>query len=217
VNPPTAASRTLSRWPIRPRDRASPAGKLLIVLNHAAPPGKEFKYARAERERRFLLRAPSADGIVHTVRITDRYLLGTRLRLRRVTETSGAASASGRSDYKLTQKVPAPGGAPGLITTMSLDADEYAVLEQLPARVLHKTRISVPPLGIDVFEGALRGLVLGEAEFEDDAALASFVPPRSVVAEVTHDWRLSGGRLAVTTTPDIRTVLAEYGVLTTDR
>jgi hypothetical protein len=38
-----------------------------------------------------------------------------------------------------------------------------------------------------------------------------------VVAEVTHDWRLRGGRLAVTTTPDIRAVLAEYGVLTTDR
>ncbi|MGI8870524.1 MAG: hypothetical protein ACR2F6_17175 [Mycobacteriales bacterium] len=90
-------------------------------------------------------------------------------------------------------------------------------LEQLPARVLHKTRVSVPPLGVDVFESALGGLVLGEVEFNDDAALASFVPPPTVVAEVTHDLRLTGGRLAVATTSDIETVLAEYGVLPRNR
>ncbi|MGI8869853.1 MAG: hypothetical protein ACR2F6_13650 [Mycobacteriales bacterium] len=103
------------------------------MLNDAAPPGKELKYARAERERRFLLRMPPTDGIVRTVRIADRYLLGTRLRLRRVTETISADGAIGRTDYKLTQKVPAPGGEPGLITTMYLDAAEYAVLDPFSA------------------------------------------------------------------------------------
>lgn len=69
-------------------------GKLAVVFNDAAPPGKELKYARPERERRFLLSAPPADGIVKTVRIADRYLLGTRLRLRRITEISCAGDAS---------------------------------------------------------------------------------------------------------------------------
>lgn len=187
------------------------------MLNDAAPPGKELKSAHVERERRFLLSTSPTDGIVRTVRIADRYLLGTRLLLRRVTEVNSVDGASGRTDYKLTQKVPTPAGEPGLITTLYLNATEYAVLEQMPARVLHKTRVSVPPLGVDVFEGALGGLVLGEAEFDNDAALAAFVPPPTVVAEVTHDLRLTGGRLAVAMTSDVEAVLAEYGVVPLDR
>jgi len=35
---------------------------VLLVLNDAAPPGKELKYARVDRERGFLLRTPPADG-----------------------------------------------------------------------------------------------------------------------------------------------------------
>lgn len=53
----------------------------------------------------------------------------------------------------------------------------------------------------------------GEAEFDDDESLESFVPPPTVEAEVTRDLRLTGGRLAVTTTSDIEADLAEYNLL----
>jgi hypothetical protein len=193
-------------WPDKPD------GTLTIVSNDSAPPGKELKYARPERERRFLLSARPEGRVLRTVRIADRYLLETRIRLRQETETTGLDGGVARVVYKLTQKIPAPGGGPGLITTMYLNATEYARLAQLPAASLRKTRLSIPPLGVDVFEDALAGLVLGEAEFADDESMAGFVAPAGAVAEVTHDQRLSGGQLAVMTAPEIAAVLAAYGV-----
>lgn len=50
------------------------------------PPGEpicEGKYARAERERRFLMAGPPVSAVTASRRITDRYLPGTRLRVRR--------------------------------------------------------------------------------------------------------------------------------------
>jgi hypothetical protein len=178
-------------------------------MNEAAPDGKELKYARRERERRLLL-AERPDGrVVHTVRIEDRYFTGTRMRLRQARSMRGDDE---RSVYKLTQKVPGPGGEPGLITTMYLTAAEHAALAGLPAATLRKTRLSMPPLGIDVFEGALAGLVLAEAEFTDDEAMARFAPPPFAVADVTTDQRFTGGQLAVCTRPQIASALADYGI-----
>lgn len=175
------------------------------MLHDAAPAGKERRYARLELERRFLFRAVPPGDAVRTVGIVDRYLTGTRLRLR-------AATDGGATTYKLTQKVPAPDGAPGLITTMYLTAAEHDVVGRLPGAVLRKTRLSVPPLGVDVFEGELAGLVLGEVEFDDAAALAAFEQPPDAVAEVTRDVRLTGGRLAVTTAVELAATLRSYGV-----
>jgi hypothetical protein len=103
---------------------------------------RPHKYARVERERRFLLdRFPSA-GVVRTRHMTDRYLDGTQLRLREQTDDGGPAT------YKLTQKIPArAGGAQqGLITTIYLTGEEFRLLAQLPAKMLSKVRHSVPPL-----------------------------------------------------------------------
>ena len=48
-------------------------------------PIREGKYAQIERERRFLLvRQPPPAAATGRRRITDRYLPGTRLRLRRI-------------------------------------------------------------------------------------------------------------------------------------
>jgi hypothetical protein len=95
--------------------------------------------------------------------------------------------------------VPGSRGEPGLITTLYLTSTEYDVLSALPAAALRNTRLGIPPLGVDVFEDNLTGLVLGEAEFDDDTAMTAFGRPANAVAEVTHDPRLSGGRLANTT------------------
>ncbi len=163
------------------------------------------KYARPERERRFLFRAPPRGVVVRTVRIVDRYLPGTRLRLRAATEVD-------RTTYKLTQKVPAPDGGPGLITTLYLTPAEHALLSEVPAATLRKTRLSLPPLGVDVFEDELTGLVLGEAEFDDDDSMTGFPPPTEAIAEVTRDQRLSGGRLAMTSAAELAATLRAYGI-----
>jgi hypothetical protein len=173
-------------------------------------PLRDGKYARVERERRFLLAAapPAATGTAAR-RITDRYVSGTRLRLRLVEYLE-----SGSSEFKLTQKVPAgrPGPARGLITNIYLSRPEYDRFATLPAAVLSKTRVSAPPVVIDIFGPPLHGLVLAEAEFggEDDAS--SFRPPPGCVAEVTDDLRFTGGMLARTPRYDLLALLAEFGI-----
>lgn len=178
----------------------------------AGTPGRSVspgKYARVERERRFLLAGPPDPSSVTVTRtITDRYLTGTRLRLRRAQLSGGAC------ELKLTQKIPVPGSGAvqGLITNTYLSPGEYDLLASLPAAVLSKTRSSVPPLGIDVFEGHLRGLVLAEAEFTTDDEARSFVPPAACLAEVTDDARFTGGRLVRASRADLLNWLTEYGL-----
>jgi CYTH domain-containing protein len=173
-------------------------------------PIRDGKYARIERERRFLLASPPPPAAVTARRrITDRYLAGTRLRLRRDENPD-----HGTCTLKLTQKVPAdrPGHVQGLITNTYLSPAEYDVLASLPATVLTKTRLSVQPMGIDVFDPPLHGLVLAEAEFSTDEAARSFAPPHSAVAEVTEDARFTGGSLVHAHRHDLRAWLAEYGI-----
>ena len=166
------------------------------------------KYARVERERRFLLAAPPTGLPPVPLRITDRYLSGTRMRLRRV-EQPGTEPV-----FKLTQKIPAggPGAVQGLITNTYLSHAEFDVFAGLPARVLSKSRYSLPPLGVDVFEQPLQGLVLAEAEFDSDASAQEFAVPPFAVAEVTDDPRFTGGRLVAATRAELREWLAGYGV-----
>jgi len=173
-------------------------------------PLREGKYARIERERRFLLAAPPPDLAASTARrMSDRYLTGTRLRLRQVEHL-----ATGAREYKLTQKIPAdrPGAVQGLITNTYLSLAEYAVLSALPAAELSKVRFSVPPLGIDVFDPPLDGLVLAEVEFSTDAAALAFAQPAASVAEVTSDGRFTGGSLARSGRSELAGWLAGFGV-----
>lgn len=184
------------------------------MLNSSAPEGKDTKYARYEHERRFLLTDPPLEEVVRTVEIEDRYLSGTRVRLRRAVTVSDDAATS--TVYKLTQKIPRADGSPGLITTFYLDVSEYETFSRLPGHCLDKTRVSVPPLGIDCFSGPLAGLYLAEAEFDTQADMDAFVPPGFVVADVTSDVRFTGGQLAVTGRSDLRETLAEYRIILAD-
>ena len=83
------------------------------------------KYARIECERRFLLEGfPTAAKVARIRHITDRYLDGTRLRLREQRD------AGGPTVFKLTQKVSmrASGAQQGWITTMYVTQEEFRVL-----------------------------------------------------------------------------------------
>jgi CYTH domain-containing protein len=183
------------------------------VTNPSAPPGKSTKYARRELERRFLL-ATVPEGwreVARTTVIVDRYLEGTRLRIRRATEGD-------RVVYKLTQKIPGEHGSPGLITTMYVSEEEHARLSVIPARVLSKTRLSVPPFGVDVFDFSFSfplpgaGLVLAEAEFETEEQMRLLSPPAWSVAEVTLDPRFTGGSLASSSRDELAAWLCEFGI-----
>lgn len=167
------------------------------------------KYARVERERRFLLAAAPTDGVTRARQITDRYLPGTCLRLRYVRDLE-----TGARELKFTQKLPAeqPGHVQGLMTNTYLSQAEYDLLATLPAAVLSKTRLSVPPLGVDVFDPPLHGLVLAEAEFETDEQARSFRPPLEVVAEVTDDPRFTGGSLVQADRFELLAWLSDYGI-----
>jgi CYTH domain-containing protein len=179
------------------------------LINPSAPPGKHQKYARPERERRFLLAGLPLGEIEQTATIVDRYLLGTRLRLRRTVEIGAHGT---RTVHKLTQKVPAPDGGPGLITTVYLSEEEHERLSTIPAAILRKTRFSIEPFGVDQFAPPLDGLFLAEIEFDTDEAMQRFTAPSWAVSEVTRDPRFTGGHFAMLATGELTALLQLFGV-----
>jgi CYTH domain-containing protein len=177
-----------------------------LVLSNAADwtrePGRG-KYARSERERRFLVKTSVPAGEAARL-IEDRYLDGMRLRLRRV-------SRDGWSVHKLTQKVRPDASDPSqvLITNMYLSETEYSRLSALPGQLVVKTRVVIPVLShdfvVDEFHGRLQGLRLAEVEVRDLAEPLDL--PGWVTTEVTSDDRFSGGQLATTTAVQLRELL----------
>jgi CYTH domain-containing protein len=167
----------------------------------------ESKYARLERERRFLLRELPPDlqrSDAHT-QITDNYITGTRLRLRKV-----RVPATNEWTLKLTQKhAPAPPDfSRTLITNLYLDQLEYETLSVFEANEIRKNRYIYEHEGrrysIDVFLGPLRGLILAETDFDTDEEMDAFPLPSFAVADVSRDPLFTGGRLVELTAEEIR-------------
>ncbi|WP_085808715.1 hypothetical protein [Sphingomonas sp. TZW2008] len=155
------------------------------------------KYAHIERERRWLIdpsRLPTlpADHVL----IEDRYLAGTRMRLRRMTDSGGGGAA-----LKLTKKYEADDPLARAIVTAYLDEPEYALLAGLPGATIVKRRHALVSGGltysVDRFEGALAGLILAEIEWADDAGLRGLPAPSGAIREVSDDPRYQGGGLVV--------------------
>ena len=161
------------------------------------------RYARAEVERRFLLAGSPPTGRAHR-RIEDRYLDGTRLRLRRVT-------GDGPPVHKLTQKVRVDAADPAAVslTSVYLSAQEHALLSSLPGRALHKDRwlctVGTHDVAVDDFRGRHEGLRLAEVEVVD--LREPLVLPPWLGVEVTHDDRYSGGSLACADDEQVRRLL----------
>jgi hypothetical protein len=138
---------------------------------------------------------PPLHAAVTATLIEDRYLLGTRLRLRRTTSLGGGAAGC-----KLGQKVRPDPADPSLVlhTTMYLTVAEHERLRRLPGAELRKVRhvlvLGGRRFGVDVFAGRHAGLVLVEAELSgpDDHVAA----PPFAGADVTHNERYTGGWLA---------------------
>ena len=155
-----------------------------------------MKYAHMERERRFLItdtsKVPASGQVVH---ITDHYITGTRLRLRRVVDPSADTIR------KLGQKIRLDDSDPTSLahTSLYLTEQEYEVLAALPASTLSKARALVPVgpdhvAAIDNFEGPLSGLILAEI---DVGANGSFPPlPAWLGPEVSSIEAFTGQALS---------------------
>ena len=165
------------------------------------------KYERVERERRFLLRS-LPHGLELTdehAQITDNYITGTRLRLRK-----SRWPATNEWTLKLTQKFTPqpPDFSRTLITSIYLNKYEYEVLSVFEANELRKNRYPFEHEGrrysVDVFLGRLRGLILAETDFDTDEEMDAFRPPPFAAADVTREELFTGGRLVHLTAEDIR-------------
>ncbi len=168
---------------------------------------KREKYARIERERRFLLRDFPA-GLERThyhTQIFDNYITDTRLRLRKIREPYKREWT-----WKLTQKfAPDPQDfARTFITNIYLSQFEYEQLAVFEGNEIRKNRYPYEHEGraysVDVFLGTLWGLILAEIEFATDEELNAFTPPPFAVLEVTNDVMFTGGRLVHLTSDEIR-------------
>ena len=167
----------------------------------------ESKYARMERERRYLLQ-DLPEGLTRAdahQQITDNYLTGTRLRIRKVRDPR-----TNKWTVKFTQKF-APNPADfsrTVITNIYLNALEAETLAVFDANEVRKNRYSFKFEGrkfsVDMFLGDLFGLVLAETSFETDEELASFAKPPFAVADVTNNELFTGGKLCALTFADIR-------------
>src|ERR1700682_5788330 len=155
----------------------------LTDLNTIVP--AESKYARVERERRYLLQ-DLPDGLTRAdphVQITDNYITGTRLRIRKVRDPR-----SNKWIVKLTQKFAANSGdfSRTIITNVYLNALEAETLAVFDANEVRKNRYSFESDGrkfsVDMFLGDLFGLVLAETGFETDEELDSFAKPAFAIA-----------------------------------
>jgi CYTH domain-containing protein len=168
------------------------------------------RYARVERERRYLL-SELPPGLKlsdpHT-QITDNYVTGTRLRLRKVRDPR-----TNEWTLKLTQKhAPAsPDFSRTLITNIYLSPYEYEVLSVFEGNELRKNRYPYEHEGrkycVDVFLGPLRGLLLAETDFNDDAEMDAFPAPPFAHLDVTRDELFTGALLVGLNAEELRGAL----------
>ena len=177
----------------------------------------DSKYARVERERRYLLR-DLPEGLTRAdphLQITDNYITGTRLRIRKVREPR-----TNKWTVKFTQKfAPNPDDlSRTTITNTYLNALEAETLSVFNANEIRKNRYYLDYEGrqfsVDMFLGDLFGLVLAEVGFETDEELDNYPPPPFALADVTNIPLFSGGRLCELTFSEVREEIMRSGLIT---
>jgi adenylate cyclase len=147
-----------------------------------------------EIERKFLVTEPPGDLDGHrATSIEQGYLAiaddGTEVRIRR---REGAATLTVKS-----------GGARSRVEEeIEIGARRFERLWPLTeGRRIEKTRYEIPAddgltVELDVYEGALAGLVVAEVEFDSEERAEAFTSPDWLGREVTDDARYKNQRLA---------------------
>jgi len=176
----------------------------------------ESKYARVERERRYLLN-DLPEGLSradHHLQITDNYITGTRLRIRKVRDPQ-----TNKWVVKFTQKfAPNPKDlSRTIITNTYLSAIEADTLSIFAVNEVRKNRYKFEFQGrefaVDMFLGDLFGLVLAETSFDNDDELDNFPVPPFAVADVTNNEVFSGGRLSELSIEEVRDEITSSGLV----
>ncbi len=174
----------------------------------------DSKYARVERERRYLLQ-DLPEGMSRAdphVQITDNYITGTRLRLRKVRDPR-----TNKWTVKFTQKfAPNPDDlSRTVITNTYLNALEAETFAMFDANEIRKNRYRFAyddrQFSVDMFLGDLFGLVLAEVGFETDDELDNFSMPPFAIADVTNHELFTGGKLCQLSFEDIRREIVSDG------
>jgi len=185
----------------------------LTDLNTVVP---DSKYARVERERRYLL-PDLPEGLTradHHLQITDNYITGTRLRIRKVRDPR-----TNKWVVKFTQKFAVNGKdlSHTIITNTYLNAIEAETLGIFEANEIRKNRYPFEfdgqKFSVDMFLGDLFGLVLAEVSFETDEELNKFQKPAFALVDVTNIEIFSGGRLSQLTFADVRKEIERSGLV----
>lgn len=149
-----------------------------------------LKYAVVERERRFLLTS-IPKGVVGTKEVIDRYVTGTRLRLREVIENDGTVIRKLGHKIRLSE-----GPAEVACTNFYLNDQEWAVVGALPATILRKKRHVLHRDGLIVaIDEHEDGTLIAEI---DDGDMPSDLTPDwlDVIEDVSDDERWTGASLA---------------------
>jgi len=176
----------------------------------------ESKYAHIERERRYLLR-DLPEGLTradHHLQITDNYITGSRLRIRKVRDPR-----TNKWTVKFTQKfaVEPADLSRTFITNIYLNAVEAETLSMFNANEIRKNRYYFDYEGnrfsVDMFLGDLFGLVLAEVSFDSDEELNNYPMPPFSLADVTNNETFSGGKLSQLTFAEVRVEIDKQGLL----
>jgi len=176
----------------------------------------ESKYAHIERERRYLLR-DLPEGLTradHHLQITDNYITGSRLRIRKVRDPR-----TNKWTVKFTQKfaVEPADLSRTFITNIYLNAVEAETLSMFNANEIRKNRYYFDYEGnrfsVDMFLGDLFGLVLAEVSFDSDEELNNYPMPPFALADVTNNETFSGGKLSQLTFAEVRAEIDKQGLL----
>ena len=164
------------------------------------------KDARLQRERRFLLRElpPELTRASPHLQITDNFITNTRLRLRQIREPLTRERV-----WMLTQKfaLAPPDLSSSSVTDLYLTEYEYEVLAVFEGNEIRKNRYPYEhesrTYAIDIYLGALRGLILAKTSFKTDDELNKFSLPPFAVLDVSNDEMFTGARLVNLTVEDI--------------
>lgn len=198
------------RWPNEQIAQLLPKGRLEVIegaghnlwLSHApalqqllhtylgtlSPPQNHPKYSMLEIERRWRvdLKRVNLEGVAYRT-LTDLYIQGTRLRLRK--------EEGSKSVYKLCKKYGKVSEQSEPITNFYLSEPEYRLLARLPGNWVSKQRYRLEGGSLDVYPNAQR-LAFFEKEFTSEEAAKAYIPPAFVGEEVTGEAEQTGAAIA---------------------
>jgi len=118
--------------------------------------------------------------------------------------------------YEFTKKIQLDPGDAGQQQELSVDltAEEYKALSRGDGRNVYKARYFLPYEGrtaeVDIFKGALEGLVIIEFEFDTLEEKNAFTMPDFCLADVTQEEFIAGGMLAGKAYQDIQEGLLRF-------